>query len=335
MKAHALGTRLAGAGAILAQLATSLPALAAPSASEKAAAEALFQDGTDLMQKQSFKEACAKFEASNAIEPGLGVKLWLADCYDRVGRTASAWGLFSEAAAMAQKNGQDERAHAAAERALDLEKRLSKLALVPAGSGLPEGAEVTLDGAPIPTGSVGSALPVDPGVHSVVVTAPGFKSLTVEPSVPDGPASIRVTLAALEPAPAAPAAPPAPLAPSADEAPPSPGHTRRVLAYSLGGLGVLSLAGSGFFAWRANQLNKDSHDHCLANEPNACSEQGASLRDQAQTYGNVATATLIAGGALVATGVVLLLTAPSSKKEVHLGGALGPSGGTVQLGGAF
>jgi tetratricopeptide (TPR) repeat protein len=337
MKPHSRRIRLVGAGALTGQLLLALPAFGAPSASEKAAAEALFNDGTALMQAQNYADACAKFEASNAIEPGLGVKLWLADCYDRAGRTASAWALFSEAAALAQKSGQDERAKAAAERSADLEKRLSKLEIVPPARALPDGYSVTLDGKAIPSASVGSALPVDPGTHVVVVEAPGYRSLTVREEVPAGPTSVKLPLTALEPAPVAPA-PSAGAATAAGrkEGGPTPGHTHRVLAYSLGGLGVLSLAGSGLLAYRAHQLDKQSLDHCLVNEPNACNEHGASLRGQAQNYGNAATAAVIAGGALVATGVVLLLTAPSGKKsEIRVGGSVTPGGGTLFVGGTL
>jgi len=335
MKAHSLGLRLRCAGAIAGQLLTAAPAFGAPTASEKAAAEALFHKGTELMQAQSYAEACAKFEASNAIEPGLGVKLWLADCYDRVGRTASAWALFSETAAMAEKSGQDERARAATERAADLQKRLSTLELVPPAQGLPPDASVALDGGAIPAGSVGSPLPVDPGDHTVVVSAPGFKSLMLRQTVPAGPASVLLPVVALDRAPAEPATKPSAAASKGaqdDEPAPAPGHTQRVLAYSLGGLGLVSLAGGGFLGLRARDLNQQSLEHCLANEPNACDQQGASLRGQAQNYGNAATAAVIAGGALVASGVVLLLTAPS-KHEVRVGGWVSPAGSGVFVGG--
>jgi len=331
MKAHSLGMRLRCAGAIAGQLLTAAPAFGAPTASEKAAAEALFHKGTELMQAQSYADACAKFEASNAIEPGLGVKLWLADCYDRVGRTASAWALFSEAAAMAQKTGQDDRARAATERASELEPRLSTLELVPPAQGLPADASVTLDGGAIPAGSVGSPLPVDPGEHTIVVSAPSYKSRTLRKSVPPGPASVKLDVAALEPAPVEPLAQSGqgPKGNNGEDQGSTPGHTQRVLAYSLGGLGIVSLAGGGFLGLKARDLNQQSLQHCLANEPNACDQQGASLRGQAQNYGNAATAAAIGGGALIATGVVLLLTAPSAKREVHVGGWLSPAGSGV------
>ena len=313
--------------ALASQLLVALPANGAPTATEKAAAQSLFQEGTTLMAEQKFAAACAKFEASQAIEAGLGVKLWLADCYDHDGRTASAWGLFSEAAALAHQSGQTERERAANERGADLERRLSKLQLKPPASGLPSGLVVTLNGVAIPDTSLGSALPVDPGAQRVTFQAPGYRSLTLETQVPAGPSSVSLEVPALERAPEAHQAA-TPVAEAPQHAQPKPGATQRTLGWALGGLGVLSFAGSGVLALRAHSLDQQSHSHCLVTEPNACDAEGASLRGQATTYGNVATGAFIAGATLTATGVVLLLTAPSShKKQVSLSGHSVPGGG--------
>jgi hypothetical protein len=97
---------------------------------------------------------------------------------------------------------------------------------------------------------------------------------------------------------------------------------------------VLSFAGSGALALRAHSLDQQSHAHCLVNEPNACDAEGASLRGQASTYGNVATGAFVAGAALTTTGVVLLLTAPSSnKRQVGLSGHAVPGGGVFVVSG--
>lgn len=308
--------------ALTGQLLVALPAQGAPTAAEKAAAEALFQDGTQLMAEQKFDAACAKFEASQAIESGLGVKLWLADCYDRAGRSASAWALFTEAAALAHQSGQVEREHAASERAADLEKRLSKLELKAPPGGLPDGVVVTLNGVAIPDASLGSALPVDPGPQHIVLRAAGYRTMTLEAQAAVGPSGVTLEVPPLvrEPVAAPKAATPAPDQ-AAQHAEPKPGATQRTLGWALGGLGVLSFAGSGALAYRAHSLDQQSHAHCLVNEPNACDAEGASLRGQATTYGNVATGAFVAGATLTATGVVLLLTAPKSKKEIHVGAA--------------
>ena len=64
------------------------------SAAEKATAEAMFESGVELMRQNSFKEACPKLEMSQRIEPTVGTLLYLGECYERLGRTASAWVTF-------------------------------------------------------------------------------------------------------------------------------------------------------------------------------------------------------------------------------------------------
>ena len=64
----------------------------AQSGSNKAAAEALFSEGRSLASAGKCDEAIPKFQASQKLDPGIGTLLNLADCYEKVGRTASAWG---------------------------------------------------------------------------------------------------------------------------------------------------------------------------------------------------------------------------------------------------
>jgi hypothetical protein len=92
------------------------PVFAEPSAQDKAAAEVLFRSGTQLMDRRQFLEACEKFDASDRLDPALGTRLWLADCYDRAGKTASAWALFVEVADRAERGAdRNPRPRAAAE----------------------------------------------------------------------------------------------------------------------------------------------------------------------------------------------------------------------------
>src|SRR6266498_1038121 len=67
------------------------------SAENRAAAQALFDLGRTLITSGRAEEACPKFEESQRLDPGVGTQLNLADCYDRTGRTASAWTLYIEA----------------------------------------------------------------------------------------------------------------------------------------------------------------------------------------------------------------------------------------------
>src|SRR6478752_6509904 len=104
-------------------------ALAQTSASDKAAAEALFDQGVRLMKQNSFAEACPKLEESERIDPAVGTLLYLGECYERAGKTASAWATFREAASLANNMNQGDRARVAGSRAQDLEPRLSRLSI--------------------------------------------------------------------------------------------------------------------------------------------------------------------------------------------------------------
>jgi hypothetical protein len=68
------------------------------------------------------------------------------------------------------------------------------------------------------------------------------------------------------------------------------------------------------FAGQAYSKNQDSLRECRKGDPNACTEEGASLRADARTAGTRATIALAAGGVFLATSVTLLVLAPSRRE---------------------
>src|SRR6478609_5293756 len=138
-------------------------ALAQTSASDKAAAEALFDQGVRLMKQNSFAEACPKLEESERIDPAVGTLLYLGECYERVGKTASAWATFREAASLAGTSNQPDRARVASARAQEIEPKISRLAveLAPEVSKIP-GVTVKRGTQRVEPSLYGTPLPVDP-----------------------------------------------------------------------------------------------------------------------------------------------------------------------------
>jgi hypothetical protein len=50
-----------------------------------------------------------------------------------------------------------------------------------------------------------------------------------------------------------------------------------------------------------------------------CDAKGASLRDDAVSHGNVATALFVAGGSLIAAAAALYVLTPSRRVEIAIG----------------
>lgn len=277
---------------------------------QRATAEALFQQATKLMDEQRFNEACDKFAASQELDAGLGTMLYLADCYEQAGKTASAWALFREATDAAHRAQQSDREHIANERASNLESRLSKLELrVPKARQAP-GLEIRINDAPVPSASWNVPLPVDPGLLRIEARAPGKKPWKAQFDLTKGPTSQVEEVPELATAPQT-----LDITASSNHDPALPsssGSMQRTVGYVVGAVGVVALAAGGFFGYRAYSLNKQSKGECRANAPNACTPEGVSTRSDAQTASTLSTVVSAGGGALVATGVALIFTAPTA-----------------------
>lgn len=314
-------------------------ALAQVSAADKAAAEALFQQGLDAMKAGKLGEACSKLEQSQSIEHAIGTSLYLAECYEKQGRTASAWGLFRDAASEAQAKGEGGRAEQGRTRAAKLEPRLSRLTVTVAER--PPGLQVFRGANPVPEALWNVAVPVDPGEHRITARAPGYVESSQIVLVQGEAANATVTIPALARDASAPAESSAPGSAaastsvdlSADTGTSRPGDTQRTVGLVLGGAGVVAMGVGGFFGLRAISKNSDAEKLCPELKCN--DREGVDLADQANSAATLANVFVLGGAAVAAAGVTLFLTAPSGQERTVGVVSDGRGGARLVMGGTF
>jgi len=344
--------RQALSAAVLATVVATPAAAYAQSKEDLADADALFNAAKAMLDAGQYADACGKFAESKRLAPGLGVTLYLADCYERIGRTASAWTEFKTAEGLARARS-DQRAEVARGRAQALEPKLERLTVIVAPTVPRAGLRVLLDGAPIAPEEWGLAVAVDPGDHVVVASAPDHADRTVPVHVgPEAPtATARIDSldapAALPKAPGAQTSAPIPLA-AAPGPPPSlpapetsnssdPGAVNRWLGIGVGVLGVVGIGvGSAFGLDARSKLQQSNVSDC--NSSDHCNPDGLALRKEAGDSASLSSVFFVLGGVAIAGGAALYITAPHAPSGVAaltLAPAPLPGGGCALLRGTF
>ena len=297
-------TFLLGFSLLVAGLCGTSLASAQSDAGSRALAVQLFDEAEALFQKDQVAQACPKYAESYRLDPQLGVLVYLAECYEKNGQLASAWGSFREADEIARKRG-DARGEHARERARALEPRLSYLTIeVPEGVRVP-GLEVLRGGVPVAPVLWSARAAVDAGTQQVEARASGYKPWrgSVVVSKEGGSATLQVPK--LTPLPAGAGAG---LGPA--DAPAARGTSRRIAAIAVGGLGLAGVGVGGFFGLSAQSSLSEAKDLC--NEHDYCTPRGDSLRSSARSKALVATVATGVGAAGLVTAAVLWFTAPKA-----------------------
>jgi hypothetical protein len=286
------------------------------------AAQALFDTGKRLATEHKYAEACPKFEESQRLDPAIGTHYAMAECYEKAGRLASAWVAYLDVASEAGAQKRADREKYAKARAAALAPRLSRISvLVPPSSRAP-GLEIKRDGETLHDAQWGVPVPADPGSHVIAATAPGKLAFQTTVVVRDEGKIEEVTLGPLADAPAPPptVVGPTPSATAGGEAPPvPPGEgphglgTQRILALAIGAVGLGGVIVGSVFGLETLSKHSSSQQECPGN---ACSPAGLQDVSDGKNAGNVSTIAFAVGGAALAGGVVLWLTAPSSSPKV-------------------
>lgn len=249
----------------------------AQSGQQTALADQLFEQGIELGSKGNIAEACVKFEESRQLAPRPGTLYYLAECYAKSGRRASARAMFLDAADAAALAKDQEGARKARQKA-DALLPVAKLVL--AVKQPVEGLEVTIDGKAIGRSSWSTELPVDAGKHMIRATGPGKEPWENVVMINNDDARVEVEIPVLA-------------------AQKNAGLARqKIAALAVAGAGVVSMGIGGVFGIRAIV--------CKGDKP-ACS------KDDFDTFTTGANAGVFIGGIAIVGATVLWLTAPSKK----------------------
>lgn len=293
----------------LAGLTLAVPAFA--QSSNEAAAQRLFDEGRTLMTASRYDEACQKFEASEKLSPAGGTLFNLGDCYEKAGKPASAWARYNEAADRSAALKRPDAEKFARDRASALAGSLAyiQVEIDPSLKGL-AGLTITIDDAPLAPAGWDTPIPADPGPHAIRATAPGNKPWSAHVTVAGRGSTIAARIDALEDEPVPPRESPRPV-PLVDT---SRGSTQRIVGLGVGAIGIVGVGIGSFFGLAA--MSKHGSIDC----PNdvCASTDDKAKNDDARTDATISTIAFAAGGALLAGGIVLYLTAPKEGSAVGL-----------------
>lgn len=274
-----------------------LGALARAAHAESPEADALFLEGRALLEKNDAAGACAKFNAAVALDPTApGIVLNLGLCYERLGKYATSLVWFRRAQALAAEQQLPPDYKAAAEKyTVELAAKVGLARIDVAGA--PVGVEVKVDGRLVGSTDYGR-LEVDAG-SVIEATAAGYKPFRTQLSAIAGrdAGTIAIVL-------------------ERDRR----GARTRIIGLSLAGSGLLTVAGGFLYALHIRNGYEDRIDRFNA-DPEAyrdLDENGdpitlATRRDEADSDLKYKATTVVGIGlALLATGAIVYLTAPST-----------------------
>ncbi|HRI67677.1 MAG TPA: hypothetical protein PK156_25710, partial [Polyangium sp.] len=275
------------------------PPLVAPTepAPVTSRADALFNEGKQLMEQGKFVEACDKLAESDGLDPAIGTLGLLATCHEQQGRIATAWREYTQTAARADAVA-DERGTFARERAKALELELPKLNVRLAVSDAQ--AVVLRNGVRLAPDELGVPAPIDPGTYEIIARWEGKPEFRTMVTVTKGKMSEVEIPNPVAPVPKVEIQPPVVV-----PARPVPMSGTRVGAFVAGGVGLVGFGLATAFAISAASKNSASisiEQSCAT--PSACQE-GKSLRDQAFSAATIAN--IGVGIGVVGAGTAIIL----------------------------
>ena len=280
-------------------------------------ADRYFERGTRALAAKNYDEACPLLEKSLELDPGGGTLQNLAVCLEGQQKWASAYARFQElkSTSRAASPPRLERATLAEQHITTLEPILSRV-VVDVATEDAAVATVKLDGKPQPRASWKDGVIVDPGAHSIEVSAPDRLPRTERVIIRKDKVANRETIRI-------------PMLESAWK------ETRptRPAGVVVAGAGVLTLGAGVVFAVLAIEKNDDGKERCrseqcLVGSP-ALADANES-KDGARLFANLSNVFIPLGAVALGVGGYLFFRT-SSARQVGLG--MSPAG--MRLEGTF
>jgi hypothetical protein len=299
-------------------VALGLASSSAARAGDPVAAREQVKLGYQLAQDGKCEAAIPHFVESLKLDAKAITLINLASCEEKTSRLADALGHWVEARARAQTEGNAGIEEEAEKRAKALEPRLPKLTVVVAGA--PADVEVKRDGVVLGAASMGVALPVNPGAHTLVVHTRGHEDRTETVTLAEGEnrrVDLKMGAVKIEKV-AAPSA----AAPGGEREPRSMSPLVFVgFGTAIVGVGVGAV--TGILAFGKASTAKDA----CPNEQ--CTTAGMEAVDAGRTLATISTIGFIVGGVGAGVGLYgLIFGKPAASSSVAV--SLGPTGGALR-----
>jgi len=277
---------------------------------DAAAAAVLFHQGYKLRQEGQDDAACKKFEESARLDPMAGTLMNLAECRANQGKTATAAGWYHKAALLADNQGDKVLLEKAKQHATELDTELSYLT-IQVEKPLP-GLQIKRDDVAIGPAQFNEPLPIDPGTHEVIASAPGFKPLTLSVRVGEVADNKSIVVPALEPLPRTTVMPGLPSAPQRTLV--TQVQSNNPWPWLLGGLGVTAIAVGSVSGILALHDKSRVEDAC-APAKGCQNPQSYALPSQRDSEWTVARITFPVGVAAVGAAATWLLFERRSRHQ--------------------
>ena len=257
----------------------------------KVQAKAMFEEGLRLYNKGQYEPACERFERSIDLHPNINNRGKLAECYEKVGRVASAWRLYQQVEQRARAIGDERRANVARDRVTALQPRLARMIIEAPGVATTPGLVVTRSEQVVEPRALGTEQVLDPGSYRIAARAPGYIAHERVVQLAEGQVET-VRIPSLERIP---------------EAAGAGGSASPVLRYSgfaLVGAGGIGLATSLYFGNRARTEWSSISPGCI-DDALLCANYDYARQASAERHGTRANYAALAGAALLVGGATM------------------------------